>query len=140
MLARDLARTQLEQDVLDGPIACGGARRSDQHFLQFERIGLETRFHLVARLFLNRGPVLQQFDQRHLLRNILEECADHRVERLFDQFLHIAKALNDHRRFFIVDMHDGERQRRLERILGDQRDLRKISRRVSARRLHRAPI
>jgi hypothetical protein len=127
LFPRNLARTQLNEDVLDGLVAGRRARRADQHLLQFQRIGLESRFHFVARFLLDRGPVLQQFDQRHLLRDILEEGADHRVERLFDQLLDVAEALNDHRRLLVIDVHDdGERQRRLERVLGDERYLRKI--------------
>src|SRR5436190_8754281 len=75
----------------------GGARRTDQHFLQIERMALEFRPHLRRRFLLDGGPVLQQFDQGHLLRDVLEECADHRIERLLDQLLYVAKALDDHR-------------------------------------------
>jgi hypothetical protein len=60
-------------------------------------------------------------------RDVLEECADHRIEGLLDQLLHIAEALDDHRRLLVVDMHHHrERQRRLERVPGDQRDFRKV--------------
>ena len=54
----------------------------------------------------------------------LKYADDHRVERLLDEPLDVAEALDDERRLAVVDVHDDrERQRRLERVLRDQRDL-----------------
>ena len=76
---------------------------------------------------MDRRTVLQELDQCHLLTDVLEVGAHHRIERLLDQLLHVAEALDDHRRFLVVDVHDDrERQRRLEGVLGDQRDLRQV--------------
>lgn len=59
--------------------------------------------------------------------DVLEVGRDHGVERLLDELLHIAEALDDQRRLAVVDMDDHrERQERLEGVLGDQRDLGKV--------------
>jgi hypothetical protein len=44
---------------------------------RLERVGLELRLHLVRRLLLDGGAVLQQLDQRHLLRDRLLHGVEH---------------------------------------------------------------
>ena len=109
LLHRDLAIAQLGQDLLDAALRGLGARRADQHLLQFEAIGLKFAAHFVGRLPLDVAALLQELDQRLGLGDILEIGRDHRVERLLDQALDVAEPLHDQRRLHVVDMHDDRR-------------------------------
>ena len=78
---------------------------------------------LAAGLVLDRISVLQQLEHGPLVGHVAEIRAEHRVERLRDQFLDVPEPLNDVGRFLIVDVHDDrERQARLVRVLRDQVD------------------
>ena len=64
-------------------------------------------FHILRRLVLNLTTFLNELNQGTCLPNILEIGRDHRVKRLLDKALDVAKALNHERGFAIVDMnHD----------------------------------
>ena len=124
LLLGDLPRAQLRQDLLDLAAARAGRRRADQHLLQLEVVVRELRLHLLARQVLDLAAVLQELDQRAGLADVLEVGRDHRVERLLDQPLDVAEALDDQRRLAVVDVHHHrQRQGRLEGVLGDQRHL-----------------
>jgi hypothetical protein len=88
---------------------------------QLEVVARELLLHLVAGLLLDRAAVLDQLDERPGLRDVLEVRGDHRVERLLDQALDVAEALDDERRLPVVDVDDDrQRKRGLERVLGDE--------------------
>ena len=60
---------------------------------------------------------------RVLLADVLEVGAQHRVERLGDQLLDVAEALDDLRGLLVVDVDDHrQRQHRLVGVLGHQVD------------------
>ena len=66
---------------------------------------------------------MQQLEHRLGVGDVAEERAQHRVERLRDQLLHVAEALNHARRTLVVDVHDDrQRQQRLVRVLRHQVD------------------
>ena len=127
LLLGDLARAELDRgsarSALRRPRA--GRRRADQHLEQLEVVVRELLLHLARpRLLLDRAAVLDELDERARLADVLEVRRDHRVERLLDEPLDVAEALDDERRLAVVDVHDDrERERRLEGVLGDQRDL-----------------
>ena len=124
LLDGDLARAQLDQDGLDLRVARRRGGRADQHFFQLQVVVRELFLHLLAGLLLDGAALLHQLDQRARLADVLEVGRDHRVERLFDQLLDVAEALDHQRGLLVVDVdHHRERQRGLEGILGDQRDL-----------------
>ncbi len=78
-------------------------------------------------MLLDVAALLDELDQRARLADVLEVGRHHRVERLLDQPFHVAEALDHQGRLAVVDVHDHrQRQRWLEGVLGDQRDLRQV--------------
>src|SRR5262249_30768424 len=76
----NLALTQLGQNALDLVVALGAwPRRADQHFLQFEVIGVELLLHVLRGSGLDLAALLQEFDERAALGDVLEVGRDHRV-------------------------------------------------------------
>jgi hypothetical protein len=100
-------------------------RRADQHLLELEVVVRELLAHLLARRAAgSRARSWRSWIKRARLPHVLEVGRHHRVERLLDQALHVAEALHHQRRLAVVDVHHHrQRQRRLERVLGDERDL-----------------
>ena len=87
----------------------------------------EFVFHFLAGLALDLVSIMDQFDQRAGLANVLEVSRHHRVEGLLHQFLDVPKALDHERGFLVVDVnHDRKRQGGLEGVLGDQGDFREV--------------
>ena len=127
LLARDLALAQLAQDGFDLGVARLGARRADQDFVEGQVVALEVAPHFRHRALLDVRALLQQLDQGLPLADVLEVSGHHRVEGLLDQFADVAEALDHQGRHLVVDVdHHRQRQVRLERILGDQGDLRQM--------------
>lgn len=123
LFQRDLPRSQLDQDLLEVHPAAPLGRRADQDLLELQVVAVELLAHLDARVILDRGTVMDQLDERAGLGDVLEVRGHHRVERLLDEALDVAKALDHQRCLAVVDMDDhGQRQARLERVLRDQID------------------
>ena len=128
LLAGNLPVAQLIHDVLDLVVTGLRFGRAYEHFLEFQRIRQKAFTHVDARIGLQFGARLDEFNESVRLAHVLEIARHHRVERLLDELFHIAKALHHHRRFAVVDVHDNrQRQLRLERIFGDERDFAQIA-------------
>ncbi|AEK62072.1 hypothetical protein CFU_2245 [Collimonas fungivorans Ter331] len=127
LFPRNLAVTQLGHDVFDLGVARLRFRRTDQHFLEFQRIGLETLFHVGRSIGLQLAARLDQLNEGLGLRDILEVRRNHGIQGLLHQLRHVAETLHHHRRLAVVDMHHHrQRQLRFEGILGDQGDFAQV--------------
>ena len=105
------------------PPACCGVGLADQDVDALDVEVVELPAQLVAGLVLDRVAVLEQLEHRPLVGHVAEVGAQHRVERLGDQLLDVAEALDDVRGLLIVDVDDDrQRQGRLVGILGHQVD------------------
>ena len=93
-----------------------GVGLADQHVDAFDVELAELAPQLLAGLVLNHVAVVQQLQHRLLVGDVAEVRAEHRVERLRDQLLHVAEPLDHARRPLVVDVHD-DRQRQ-QRLVG----------------------
>ena len=137
LLLGDLPRAQLRQDRLD--LAVAGAATSACRSAPPPARGCSARTSPSSPRRRSAGSSLRSWISWISVRvwpMFLKYADDHRVERLLDQPLDVAEALDDERRLAVVDVHDHrQRQRRLEGVLGDQRAPRSGSRRTGASRL-----
>ena len=123
LLGRQLPLPQLLEQRFDLVVAFARIGLADQHVDALDIELAESRPQLLAGFLLNRLPLVQQFEHRLGMGDVAEERAQHRVERLRDQLLHVAEALDHARRTLVVDMHDDrQRQQRLVRVLRHQVD------------------
>ena len=106
---------------MSSPSTCVGL--TDQHGHAFDVEGAESLAELVARLLLDFVALVEQLEHRLFVGDVAEIRAEHRVERLRDELLHVAETLDHARRPLVVDMHDHrQRQQRLVRVPRDQID------------------
>ena len=114
---------QLLQQRLDLAAGLRRVRLADQHVHALDVEVAELPSQLLARLGLDRVALVQQLQHRLLVGDVAEVGAEHRVERLRDQLLDVAEALDDARRLLVVDVDDHrQRQQRLVGVLGHQVD------------------
>ena len=111
------------QQRLDLAAGLGRVRLADQHVHALDVEVAELAAQLLARLGLDGVALVQQLQHRLLVGHVAEVGAEHRVERLRDQLLDVAEALDDARGLLVVDVDDHrQRQHRLVGVLGHQVD------------------
>ena len=106
LLGRELPLTQLLKQRFDLVVAFDVRRLADQHVDTLDVEATELPLQLIAGFLLDLVPFVQQPEHRLGVGDVAEVRAEHRVECLRDQLLHVAEALNDARRPLVVDVHD----------------------------------
>jgi hypothetical protein len=101
-----LALPQLFQQRFDFLVALARIGFADQHVNALDIELSEFRAQLLAGFVLDHLPFVQQLEHRLCVGDVAEERAEHRVERLRNEFFDIPKPLDDAGRPLVVYVHD----------------------------------
>ncbi len=103
--------------------AFGGVGLADQNVDAFDVEFVEAPLQFVAGFDLDFVAMLEKFEHGFLVGHVAEIGAEHGVERLGDEFFHVAETLDDVGGALVVDVNDdAEGQQRLVGVLGDEVD------------------